>query len=205
MCWRRPRCCAGAGAGRTRRPLTLGPRRRGDGCAAATHLPGQRRAAAHRPSGWFGLRRRAGRPRQPLARAEALFGAAPARAEWRALGFRGWAAAGARAILRAGGGRIPSGAGRFPASRSVGWPAQPDARRRHRRLQPCPRRCLVAGVFLVRRTGAQHGAVRCRGADAAHLPLPARALAGDGGGLGARPVRPACTPARCRCKAANGA
>ncbi len=44
--------------------------------------------------------------RGSLARAEALFGAAPARAAWQAQGFHGWAAAGARGILRTGGGRF---------------------------------------------------------------------------------------------------
>lgn len=42
--------------------------------------------------------------RGSLARAEALFGTAPARTAWRCDGFAGWAAAGARAILRTGGG-----------------------------------------------------------------------------------------------------
>jgi len=44
--------------------------------------------------------------RGSLARAEAIFGAAPARPGWQATGFRGWAAGGARAILRTGGGRF---------------------------------------------------------------------------------------------------
>ena len=41
--------------------------------------------------------------RGSLARAESLFGATTARPAWRAAGFRGWASAGARAILRDGG------------------------------------------------------------------------------------------------------
>ncbi len=40
--------------------------------------------------------------RPGLAMAEALFGAAPPEAEWRSMGFRGWSAAGARAVLRTG-------------------------------------------------------------------------------------------------------
>ena len=44
--------------------------------------------------------------RGSLARAEATFGAGPARAAWQAAGFRGWASAGARAILREGGTRF---------------------------------------------------------------------------------------------------
>lgn len=41
--------------------------------------------------------------RGSLARAEAMFGAAPARQEWRCQGFAGWSQGGARAILRNGG------------------------------------------------------------------------------------------------------
>ena len=40
--------------------------------------------------------------RPGLAMAEALFGAAPPEAKWQSMGFRGWSAAGARAVLRTG-------------------------------------------------------------------------------------------------------